>query len=305
MATILVTGIGGPAGQSLARQLIERGYCVVGTDMRPVEMPGVIVHCVPAARDPAFVATLRALTLESGADLVIPTVSEELPILAREQNWPAPLALASYESVWLANDKWLTWQRLSACGIDVPRAMLPSHVQSVDHMAQTVGWPCIAKPRVSRGGRDVTLYQESEFDELRALDDRFILQEFIPGAEYAPNVYIRCTGADIVVPLRKTALKQGLVGNAVSVVYEDAPDVAALACAAARALGLSGALDIDIRRRSDGTPVVLEINARFGANSAYAPEVLSALLEDSGLLRGQETPCPSFSAPKGGEVGTV
>lgn len=287
MTTILVTGVGGPAGQSLARQLIERGYRVVGTDMRPIAMPGVIVHRVPAARDPAFVETLRALTKASGADLVIPTVSEELPILACEETWPAPLALAPREGVLLANDKWLTWRHLSECGVAVPHTMLPSHIQSVDHVAQTIGWPCLAKPRVGRGGRNVTLYQEPEFDELRALDDRFILQEFIPGAEYAPNVYIRRTGPDIVVPLRKTALKQGLVGNAVSVVYEDAPDVAALACAAARALGLSGALDIDIRRRSDGTPVVLEINARFGANSAYAPEILSALLEEMGLPQRQ------------------
>jgi carbamoyl-phosphate synthase large subunit len=37
-------------------------------------------------------------------------------------------------------------------------------------------------------------------------------------------------------------------------------------------------LDIDIRRRSDGIPVVLEINARFGANIRYAPEVLEAVL---------------------------
>lgn len=283
MTTILVTGVGGPAGQSLARQLIERGYRVVGTDMRRIKIPEVIMHRVPAAGDPAFIETLRALTAESHADLVIPTVSEELPILARERDWPAPMALAPREGVLLANDKWLTWRRLSECALAVPRAMLPSHVQSVDHVAQTIGWPCLAKPRIGRGGRNVMLYQETDFDVLRALDDRFILQEFIPGAEYAPNVYIRRNGPDIVVPLRKTALKEGVIGNAVSVVYEDAPDVAALACAAAHALGLAGALDIDIRRRNDGTPVVLEVNARFGANSAYAPEILSALLEETGL----------------------
>ncbi len=287
MITILVTGVGGPAGQSLARQLIERGYRVAGTDMRSIDLPGVMVYRVPAASDPAFVATLRAVTMESGAALVIPTVSEELPILAREKDWPAPMALAPCEGVMLANDKWLTWQRLAECGIAVPRAMLPAHIQSAEHVAQTIGWPCLAKPRVGRGGRNVLLYQETDFDALRALDGHVILQEFIPGAEYAPNVYIRRSGPDIVVPLRKTALKQGVVGNAVSVVHEDAPDVAALACAAARALGLFGALDIDIRRRDDGTPVVLEINARFGANSAYAPEVLSALLEEIGLPQGR------------------
>jgi carbamoylphosphate synthase large subunit len=47
---------------------------------------------------------------------------------------------------------------------------------------------------------------------------------------------------------------------------------------AARAVGLIGPLDIDIRRKSDGTPLVLEINARFGANIRYATEVFEAAL---------------------------
>lgn len=280
MKRVLVTGVGGPAGQSLAHQLIELGYQVVGTDIRPVDMPGVIVCRVPPASDPAFVETLRTLTVACRADLVIPTVSEELPVLAQETDWPAPIALAPRQGVLLANDKWLTWQRLKERNVPVPRAMLPSHVQSDDHVAQTIGWPCIAKPRVGRGGRNVILYQETDFDELRALDDHFILQEFIPGVEYAPNVYIRRQGGSVVVPLRKTALKQGRIGNALSVVRDDSADVAALACAAAHALELTGALDIDVRRRSDGIPVVLEVNARFGAHSAHAPEVLRALLDE-------------------------
>ncbi len=280
MKRILVTGVGGPAGQSLVRQLIDYGYQVVGTDIRPVDMPGVAVCRVPPAGDPTFVETLRTLTVACRADLVIPTVSEELPVLAQATDWPAPLALAPREGVLLANDKWLTWQRLKERNVPVPRAMLPSHVQSDDHVAHTIGWPCIAKPRVGRGGRNVIVYQKTDFDELRTLDDRFILQEFVPGVEYAPNVYIRRLGGSVVVPLRKTALKEGMIGNALSVVRDDSADVAALACAAARALGLTGALDIDIRRRSDGIPVVLEVNARFGAHSAHAPEVLRALLDE-------------------------
>jgi carbamoyl-phosphate synthase large subunit len=56
-----------------------------------------------------------------------------------------------------------------------------------------------------------------------------------------------------------------------------------LAISAAEALGFVGPLDIDIRRRADGTPVVLEINARFGANIAQAPRVLDAVLAAFGV----------------------
>jgi D-alanine-D-alanine ligase-like ATP-grasp enzyme len=78
--------------------------------------------------------------------------------------------------------------------------------------------------------------------------------------------------------LEKTLLKEGIVGNALEVRRVEAPDVAELAIAAGRALGFSGPIDVDVRRRADGTPVVLEINARFGANILHAPEILDATL---------------------------
>jgi carbamoylphosphate synthase large subunit len=43
---------------------------------------------------------------------------------------------------------------------------------------------------------------------------------------------------------------------------------------------LQGPADVDIRCGADGVPAVLEINARFGANSAYAPEIVDALLDE-------------------------
>ena len=83
---------------------------------------------------------------------------------------------------------------------------------------------------------------------------------------------------DVAVVLRKTGLKSGRHGNATGVERVQEPGIAELALGAARTLGLTGPVDIDIRLRNDGTPLVLEINARFGANSANAPEVLDAVL---------------------------
>ncbi len=89
---------------------------------------------------------------------------------------------------------------------------------------------------------------------------------------------------DAVVVLAKVALAQGMIGNATVVRRaDDEVDIAHVGLAAARALGLTGPVDIDIRRRGDGTPVVLEINARFGAHNAQAPEVLDALLSTYAL----------------------
>jgi carbamoylphosphate synthase large subunit len=300
MAKILVTGVGGPAGRNAALLLLERGHSVVGTDMREVSLPGVKVCQVPAASAPHFLAELKRLAVDEGAELLIPTVSEELPVVAAEweaQDGPRiPAVISPYEAVHLANDKYLTSVQLSEHDVGVPRYLLPSQVQSPAELASQVGWPCLTKPRVGRGGREVTVWTEEDWPAIAALDDGYIVQEFVSGADYSPNLHLGRDGDPVVVVLEKTKLKEGIVGNALEVERVVAPDVAGLAVSAARAMGLHGPLDIDVRRRADGTPVVLEINARFGANVARAPEVLDAMLASYGESAGLNQGVPGQSA---------
>ncbi len=280
MTNFLVTGVGGPAGRSLTALLLERKFNVVGTDMQPSAGTGFPFFQVPAANSPDLLRTIREIATREHTDWIIPTVSEELPVFAsgwKEQD-ECPVLISSARAVGIANDKYLTARCLSGAGVSVPRFALPGQVHSPEEVAARVGWPCISKPRVGRGGREVALRTEKDWPAVKSLGDGYILQEFADGIDYAPNVYAEKDGGMIVVVLEKTELKEGIVGNAKQVRRVEAADVAELAAAAARTVGLTGPLDIDIRRRKDGTPVVLEINARFGANIRHAPEVLDAAL---------------------------
>jgi carbamoylphosphate synthase large subunit len=265
-----VTGCGGPAGHAVRELLLRRGHCVIAVDMEPSVTASITR--VPSANDPNFVPELEKIAQNSRCELVIPTVSEELPILADQWNasW-IPIVLSSLRSVLIADDKFITCEQLKFKGVAVPKYCLPSW--ELDGL----GWPLISKPRVGRGGHGVVLHQNET--ELAGLDDGYVLQEFIQSSEYAPNIYCS-NGKSFAVVLKKTKLKQGIVGNALAVERVNEPDIADLAIRAAKAIGLTGPVDIDIRRRSDGTPVVLDVNARFGANLDNAPEVLDATLED-------------------------
>jgi carbamoylphosphate synthase large subunit len=286
MARILVTGVGGPAGRNIAAMLLERGYSVTGVDARDVAIPGVDFLKVPLAGHPDFIAELSSVADLEGAELLIPTVTEELPIIAAQ--WKevsaVPAMIGPPRAVADANDKYLTCLRLSESRVSVPRFCLPSQARSASELEKTLGWPCISKPRVGRGGRGVAVRYPEDWPALAALDDGTILQEFLPGTDYGPNVFVSQDAGlpATVVVLEKTLLKEGIIGNAVEVRRAVAPDVMALACAAARAMGLFGPLDVDIRRGADGSPAVLEINARFGANIAFAPEILHAALVEWG-----------------------
>ena len=280
MKKILITGVGGPAGRSVSTLLFERHYPLIGTDMRDLEDLNFPFFQVPPARHAQFLEVICKIAEEGQVDLVIPTVSEELPVFAR--GWKKyshiPVLVSAPNAIEIADDKYLTAVALSNAGVAVPHFLLPSQIHSRQDIASQIGWPCISKPRVGRGGREVTLRYEADYEQIIALGDSYILQEFAAGTDYAPNVYCGPDGQHLEIVLEKTELKQGLVGNAKTVRRIDDPLVASTAFAAACAVGLSGPLDIDIRRKMDGIPVVLEINARFGANIGHAPEILDAVI---------------------------
>lgn len=278
-ATVLVTGVGGPAGRAGATYFSSRGYRVVGTDVRDVESPAAVFRRVPLARDPSFPDALVELAVAERAALVVPTVTEELPIVARLRGRlrqrDIALAVSDPPGIDVANDKLLTAQALSGAGVAAP-ASCPGTLSGFE-AAQLLRLPMLSKPRFGRGGRGVLVHR-SLADFERVGGDEVVWQAFLPGEEFDVNLYAERDGRiPAAVVLRKTGLKEGLVGNATGVERIDRPDVAALAAAAARALRLEGPLDMDVRTGLDGRPAVLEINARIGANVLTAREVLDAL----------------------------
>jgi len=276
---ILVTGVGGPAGRHVSELLLQLGHTVFGADMRPVEVPGLAAfYHAPAALDPGYLAWLAEMA--APVDLVIPTVQEELPVVAAgATRIPRPVLISPSDAVAIAHDKYLTAVTLSAAHVPAPWFALPSALPSANIVESYIGWPCLSKPRIGRGGRHVTVYDTpAAFTELAQLDNSYIVQEFAPGIEYNVNLFLAPRAEGPVIVLEKLAVREGRTGNATEVRRVDAPPVARTAIAAARALGLTGPLDMDIRCRADGTPLVLEINARFGANITHAPEVLAAAM---------------------------
>ncbi|MGN0128046.1 ATP-grasp domain-containing protein [Glutamicibacter soli] len=284
---ILITGANGPAGRALGAQLASSDFTVIGADMDSTANEYyAVIEKVPAASDPSMIGRLAEIIREHHIDVLIPTVSDELPAVAAAGAELAgcTVMIGSPEAVSTAHDKWLTMQVLAAAGVPVPRSALPSSFENLDAAFEALGRPLIVKPRVARGGRGVGVVGNHSDLDFSALDDSWVLQEFASGEEFAPMVFNGNGENDLAVVVRKTELKQGVVGNAVSterVAADEAVDVQQIALDAVRAVGLEYQADLDIRRLANGQPVVLEINARFGANSRQAPELLSTVLRAS------------------------
>lgn len=278
---ILITGIGGPAGKSALKYFKDRGATVTGTDVREVDMKADTFHIVPMASDPAFVTALLGIIKDERPSLFIPTVTEELSIVARLKEEIEGLGCLVYisppESVDIANDKLKTADFMKNRGIPVPVTFDGKSPREL--VIRELGLPFLAKPNFSRGGRGVVIYRSAE-EVYADKRDGLIFQEFAPGEEFDVNLFIDKGGElEAGVVLKKTLLKEGIVGNALGVERIEKDDIMKLGVKAAGLLGLEGPIDIDVRIRKDGVPALLEINARLGGNSLFALEVLDSLMK--------------------------
>lgn len=284
---ILITGAGGPAGQALIRQLASRHEWVAGVDMQAVETADLSrFDHVPAASDPELLPALLQIIRDEQIDLLIPTVAEELTVIADATARgfiPCPVVIGEPDAVAAAHDKLLTMQRLHTAGVPIPDFCLPSEAGTAEEAFQRFGSPLLVKPRVGRGSRGVALIHRENPQMWEEIGDDMIVQEFAPGDEFAPMVHVSVrTGADRVgLVAKKHSGGCRSAGTYVSPVPAgDELDVAAVALDAVRGMGLTGPVDLDLRRNRENQPVVLEVNARFGANSEHFPELIEAVLAD-------------------------
>ncbi|SFK46312.1 ATP-grasp domain-containing protein [Cellulomonas sp. KH9] len=265
-----------------------RDLLAIGADMAPVPVPGFdSVETVAPATDPRYERDMLALVAGLQPALVLPTVSEELARIATlglAVGWGSRLVVSPAGPAAVAGDKLLTMWALARAGVGVPAFAGAETFRSAAEALAWAGGPVVVKPRVARGGRGVHVLEDPDDRVWGRVDAAWIVQCFAPGTEYSPQVYRSPgTGRCRVVVLRKAGLEHGRVGNATAVERVpdgEVPDVADLAERTVQALGLVGPVDMDVRRLADGTPVVLEVNARFGAVSASAPELLDAVLDD-------------------------
>lgn len=277
-AVTMVTGVGGPAGRAVSQYFQQNGIAVLCTDMRPLD--GIAnFRLLPPASDVHFVGALDQLLDEIEIGLLVPTVTEELHKVAEHRESirrrDCALFVSPPESVRIANDKWDTARALMEDGVPVPSSYCGA---SKAELLDTISFPMLSKPRSGRGGRGIAIHKGSN-DLPEVLSTDRVYQEFLPAEEYDVNLFAEPGGNTVTsVVLKKTALKEGLVGNALGVERVDEPDVAELAVAAVRALSLEGPIDVDVRRGGDGKPFILEINARVGANVRAADEVLIAMI---------------------------
>lgn len=272
MATVLVTGVGGPTGIGAVRSLRERTtHQVIGVDMDPTAAGLHLAdagHTVPAANDDAWAEELAALVAAHDVDAVVPTVDEELAALASLlQALPSdiPVVAPRLEVVDVALDKYRTFTHLENTGHAVPRTWLASDHDAVDPSA----FPLLVKPRRGRGSRGIERVENAEAlsAHLATRDDdpdSLLLQEFITGTEYTTSVVATRDDRLLSVVPKEAVRKEG---STVTGVTRRCPAVRASCESIHETFTPKGPINVQQIVDDDGVPYTIEINPRFSSTS--------------------------------------
>lgn len=264
MIRVLVTGAGGPAGYAVIRSLLQRDdVTVFAADMDGWAsgiylVPAAQRRLVPPGRDDSFVPTLQRLVAEDQLDLVISTVDIELLELAnrRDELAPAVLAAPSAETLQVALDKFALAERCEPTG-RVPHTVLAGPPA----LAEDWEFQVFAKPRFGAGSRGVRMVPDRAVLEALPANEGLIVQELLPGEEYSVDVIADASGNVVAaVPRTRTRVDSG-VAIAGRTVRD--PELEETAAAVARAIGLVGVANVQLRRDRAGRAKLLEVNPRF------------------------------------------
>jgi carbamoyl-phosphate synthase large subunit len=268
MATkVLVTGAGGPAGVAVIRSLLSRA----DVDLYAADMDGWAsgLYLVRAERrriveravSPTFVDDLISQCAADGIDVLFSTVDAELPALAARRDEllasaGTVLAAPSLATLEVALDKFALAERVQAYArVPVTRLVGPA--------ARAEQWvfPIIVKPRRGAGSRGVRLVQDREQLDALGDDDSLIAQEHLPGDEFSVDVFADASGAVIAAVPRTRARVDSGVSIAGRTVRN--PELESTAAAVARAIGLVGVANVQLRYDVSGVAALLEVNPRF------------------------------------------
>lgn len=266
MTAVLVTGTGGPAGVAVVRSLARREDLeVVAADMDGLAaglylLPPERRALVPPGADPDFADRVIDLCRDRGVRVLIPTVDVELEPLARRradlERAGVVLAAPGPRTLAVALDKWELARRCAPL-LRVPTTRL------LDTEGIRAPWdfPVIVKPRRGAGSRGVRVVPSRA--ELTAIgpDTELIVQAMLPGTEYSVDILAR-DGDQVVaaVPRSRDRVDSGVAIAGRTVTDQELVDQAG---AVARAIGLHGVANVQLRRDPAGRPALLEVNPRF------------------------------------------
>ena len=261
---VLVTGAGGPAGVCVIKCLKSR-HRVIATDIDPLAA-GLYLsdkgYVTLRADDPGMVPELIRIGRKENVTVLLPTVQEELLVLARNRDRLARSGIRAVvsrvEALTIALDKLRTYSFFRGARY-CPKVFEPDRVE----------FPAVVKPAASRGGRGFNVCADA--DELRValarnrrLFGEPVIMEYVPGTEYSVYGISDLDAQPLaVIPVRRI---QAVSESKKAQVTKDR-GLQRVASEIASKLGLIGPWNVQLMK-SKTRVALIEVNPRFAGTTS-------------------------------------
>lgn len=296
--TVLITAAANaymPGTTACLKHNGEREIRLIGADMNddPTMLEMVdAYYTVPRGDDPTYVDALFRICEKEKVDILLPVMSVELAALSKNKERflknNTIISVSDIEPLSIANNKLSLFNFLKVSHLPCPTYRSVQTVSEIQQAAFELGYPdkkvCIkaAAGSGSRGFRILDASQASSaaffsekpqscsmtLEELSSvLSDcshipEMLVMEYLPGAEYTVDLL-----ADQGKVLYNCCRKCISMDNSImldGVIVNDS-DILDLCQRITERLGLDGNIGFDVKRRADGTPMIMECNPRITA----------------------------------------
>ncbi len=314
MLNILVTTIGGRLYllEFLKQILKGKGELHVGNSVETFTMKLADKSVItPMIYDEKYIDFLLDYCSKNQIKAVISFFDIDLYVLAQNKQRflekGIQVLISDQHVVNICNDKWATYQFLTSIGLKQPKSFV--HLQEAKKAVDNgeVQWPLIIKPRW--GQASIGVYKVEGMEELEVMYARLnreifnsplkyesemdkkacvIIQEVIAADEYGLEILNDLQGRYVTMAAKRKLAIRG--GESYETIMVDSAPFVEVAKRIADTLGHIASIDIDAFLTTNNEVVILEMNARFGAQYAFTHAAGGEFLTQVILwLMGKET----------------
>ncbi|SDM70822.1 ATP-grasp domain-containing protein [Maricaulis salignorans] len=279
---VLVTGVGAPPGLGTVRslKLADSALKIVAADLNPLAAglfePGVEARLLPAAGNAdAYRAAVREICATHQLDIIIPGSEAEAAALAPvARDWARQglrVPVPDPEVLRFGIDKGLLLTRIAEAGLPLPRTLQPDTAADLD--SWDGDFPCVLKPRCSRGARGVSYPADMatlkrDWPQTVAEHGPSLVQQRIPGGpETIYTIGTLWNRGELVISTLHRKLQTNPPSGGAAIAGETVVDarLTEAGLAVLRATGpWHGLAAVELKRPSpDALPYLLEINPRM------------------------------------------
>ena len=244
----------------------------------------------PLIYSKSYIPFLKKYCEENQIDALISLFDIDLQVLSNNkeefEKIGVRVIVSPKEVISICNDKWLTFNYLTKNGFNTPLTFL-SVVDAMKAVGKgLVQFPLIIKPRWGMGS--ISVFEAESFEELEVLykktentvnstyiscesqedsENSVVIQEKLLGQEYGLDIINDLEGNyQVTIVKSKIAMRSGETDCAETVMDSDLDYMGEKL---SKALGHVGNLDVDAFI-VEGTPYILEMNARFGGGYPFS-----------------------------------